>query len=931
MKKQSDEHEGEILWHALSGNEALQGLSSGEQGLSSEEAARRLHETGLNQISRKRGDGIGILLWRQINNPLIWVLLASGALAILLGKLTDGSVVLAVVLINAVIGCVQEFKAGRAIEALSDMVPRTATVLRDGKKLAVPAAELVPGDLVLLDAGDSVPADMRLLSVRNLRVEEAALTGESVPVEKETEVVPAEAALADRACMVYSGTLVSAGNATAVVTGTGMATELGRISALLSQTVDLDTPLTKKLAELSLYITIGIALITAVILAAGLYRAVSQGMVLAEALKETLIFAIALAVGAIPEGLPAVVTIALAIGVRRMARRNAIVRKLPAVETLGGTTVICTDKTGTLTCNAMTVTEILSPEERCQISGIGYAPEGAFSRDGQPVERLSGDLSELLLCAALCNDAGLGRGEDGAPVISGDPTEAALLVAAAKAGMEAEALRKDWPRLDVFPFSSENRYMATLHAAPDGKRRLILKGAPEAVLDRCRVSGPGGEVSRRMSEEVNRMGEQGMRVLALAEKTLPEDASGLLDPALLEGGFRFLGLTGMIDPPREEARQAIAVCQRAGITVKMITGDHRTTALAIGTGLGLTDAAGQALTGPELSAMNAEELRRAAGECNIFARVAPEHKLALVQALQSEKQVAAMTGDGVNDAPALKQADIGVAMGLAGTAVSREAADIVLADDNFASIAAAVEEGRRVYDNLIKSLAFLLPTNLGLALILMYGILFFPFDPVSKTLLLPMLPSQLLWINLVAAVALALPLAFEVREPDSMRRPPRRPDAPLFNGFVVFRLVTVSVLMTAGTILVFTLEYRGWTGGMAEEEALRRAQTMAVTFVILFQIFYMLHCRSLKEGLFTIGLFSNPTVFPGAALVLALHALFIYLPFMQRIFRTEALPVEDLALTAGCAFLILPLVSCEKGLRSWWEKRGGRRREVPQP
>jgi len=902
---------GTVAWHALEVDAVFRTLGSDEAGLSPEQANERFQQHGPNRIRRKPREGALQLLWRQIDNPLIWVLLGSGTLAVVLGKITDGLVVLAVVLINALIGFVQEFKAGRAIEALSDMVPQNAMVIREGRSVLVPAAELVPGDLVLLAAGDSVPADMRLVALKNLQVEEAALTGESVPVEKSLAPVAAEAVLGDRTSMVYSSTLVTSGTATAVVTGTGMATELGRISDLLAGAVDLDTPLTKKLAGVSTWITVGIVLIAAVILAVGVKRALDMAIPLGTALKETLIFAIALAVGAIPEGLPAVVTIALAIGVQRMARQGAIIRRLPAVETLGSTTVICSDKTGTLTCNEMTVTELATPQHTCRVSGTGYDPVGRFEIDGRTVDRLPEDLRDLLIRSVCCNDAALHHDHTGWS-IAGDPTEAALLVAAAKAGIGAEAVHRQFPRLDAIPFASENQYMATLHGGE--RQTVVLKGAPEVVFQRCREAGDA-VLHRRLVDEMHRMGAGGMRVLALAAK--PWDAaSGVLTPESVASGFAFLGLIGMIDPPRTEAIAAIAACHRAGIEVKMITGDHRITALAIGTELGLA-AGGQAVTGGELAAMAEETLLTTVRTTTIFARVAPEHKLRLVKALQADNQIVAMTGDGVNDAPSLKQANIGVAMGITGTAVSKESADIVLADDNFASIGAAVEEGRRVYDNLIKSLAFLLPTNLGLALILIYGIMFFPFDPETKILLLPMLPTQLLWINLVAAVALALPLAFEVKEPDIMRRPPRKPDAPLFSGFVVFRVAAVSVLMTGGTIALFTREYgQALAAGVAASLALAKAQTIAVTFVIFFQIFYMIHCRSLKDNIRKIGLFSNPTVFWGIGVVLALQALFVYLPLLQRVFRTAALSIQDLALTLVASFLIFPIITMEKWIRA---------------
>ena len=900
-------------FHSESITQVCAELKSGQKGLSSSEAAERLQQYGTNLIVRKKQAGPLTILWRQINNPLIWVLLVSGTLAILLGKLTDGIVVLAVVVINALIGFVQEFKAEKAISALSEMVPQNATVVREGKHVTVAASELVPGDVVLLAAGDSVPADMRMLQVKNLRIEEAALTGESMSVGKTTEAVAQDASLGDRRCMAYSGTLVITGTGKGLVTATGMQTELGRISDLLDSAVDLATPLTLKLQEITKYITIAVLLISAVILGVGVMRALGEGVALGLALKDTLIFAIALAVGAIPEGLPAVVTIALAIGVQRMAKRKAIIRKLPAVETLGSTTVICSDKTGTLTRNEMMVTRLYTPQREVRVNGSGYEPRGDFFEGEQKLTQLPEDILRLLEAAVLCNDASLSQ-EGNRWSINGDPTEAALVVAAAKAGLSREALQEEYPRTDEIPFTSENKYMATQHGG-GSKGSIVVKGAPEVVLQRCQLH-TGQDRLEEIREVVRRMGEQGIRVLAFAEKD-PDTNGQELTEDMVGDGLDFIGLIGMVDPPRSESIEAIKHCHQAGIQVKMITGDHRATAFSIGKDLGLAQDGDISYSGADLAAMNDGELFENVEKSNIFARVAPEHKLRLVTALQQRGHIVAMTGDGVNDAPALKQANIGVAMGITGTAVSKDASDIVLADDNFASISAAVEEGRRVYDNLIKSLAFLLPTNLGLAFILIYGIIFFPFDPLTKALLLPMQPAQLLWINLVAAVTLALPLAFEAKEADIMHRPPRRPSAPLFSPFVIFRVVLVSILMTAGTVALFSVEYFGaLRAGVGEESALRVAQTMAVTFVIMFQIFYMVHCRSLKDNLLTIGLFSNPTVFVGIGAILVLHLFFVYLPISQRIFGTTALGYDKFGLAAAAAFAIFPLISLEKWIRN---------------
>ena len=891
-------------WHAIDYKEVLENFESSLQGLEIEEVNKRQEKYGLNELRRKNKDGVLKVLWRQINNPLIWVLIGSSTLATALGKITDGMVVLAVVVVNSIIGFIQEYKAGKAIEALSNMVPENATVIRNGNIITIPVSEIVPGDIVQVAAGDRIPADMRIIQQKNLQVEEAALTGESVPSQKTTEAVTPDAVIGDRKCMVYSGTLVVSGTATAVVVKTGMDTELGKISDMLNETVDLDTPLTKKLGVIGKYLTIGIVAITAIIMVIGTYRALGQGVLLFDALRESLIFAIALAVGAIPEGLPAVVTIALAIGVQRMAKRNAIIRKLPAVETLGSTTVICSDKTGTLTRNEMTVSELWNYNHSIQVTGVGYHKAGVFKQNNAELAALPEDMLLLLKKAVLCSDANVLYTANEYS-ISGDPTEVALVVAAAKAGISIDGLRQEIPRKDVVPFDSEKQYMATLND------NIILKGAPEVVLKRCSTHVGGVNLdTQKIISQIELLGSKGMRVLAIAQKTQSKSDEISVDD--IENGFEFIGLIGMIDPPRTEAIEAIKACHNAGITVKMITGDHHATARAIGMELNLS-ANGTVVTGVDLSKMSDAELDKTIQSTNIFARVAPEHKLRLVKALQKANDVVAMTGDGVNDAPSLKQSNVGVAMGITGTSVSKESADIVLADDNFSSIAAAVEEGRRVYDNLLKSLAFLLPTNLGLAFILIYGIIFFPFNPITKELLLPMLPVQLLWINLVAAIALALPLAFEVKEPNVMNRPPRKPDEALFNGFVTFRVFFVSILMTVGTIVLFSWEYSySLSTGMAQTDALARSQSIAVTFIIFFQIFYLINCRSLKESVFKIGLFSNGFIFLGIGSIMLLQAMFLYTPFMQKVFGTASLDGKGLFISFVAGSLIFVVISIEK-------------------
>jgi len=899
----------ELQPHARAADEVLVAMKSSESGLSAAEAQQRLAEHGPNVIKHGKRETPLALIGRQVNNPLIWVLLGSSVLAILMGKTTDGLVVLCVVVLNTLIGFIQELRAGKAIEALNAMVPQTATVIRAGRRISLPAAELVPGDVAALTSGDQVPADVRLLSIRNLRIDEAPLTGESVPVEKQTDVFPPNTSLGDRRNMAYGGTLVTYGTATAVVVATADDTELGRISSMLRETSQMETPLTRQIGCVAKWLTIAILVLAALLVVVGRVRGYGWG--------DAVLAAIALAVGAIPEGLPAIITIALAIGVQRMARRQAIIRRLPAVETLGSTTVICSDKTGTLTRNEMTVQEVWTPHGAAVVTGVGYEPHGEFQANGTAPVPAREHLHELLLAGTLCNEATVEH-KDGSWVIQGDPTEAALVVAARKLALEEHDARPQYPRADAIPFESERQYMATLHARPESGQVIYMKGAPEVVLERCQ-----GVDEKAVHGEVEHLASRGMRVLALAVKrqeAVPEH----LSEADVADGFTLLGLVGMIDPPRPEAIVSIQACHDAGITVKMITGDHASTAEAIGRKLGLLNERTHAISGTELSGMTEAQIRQAALATNVFARVAPEHKLALVRAIQSLGHVVAMTGDGVNDAPALRQADIGVAMGITGTAVSKEAAAVVLADDNFASIAAAVEEGRRVYDNLIKSLAFVLPTNLGLALILLAAVFFLPLEMIGGSLspLLPMAPTQLLWINLVATVALALPLAFEAMEPNIMRRPPRKPDAPVLSGFVITRTILVALLMTAGAIGLFLYEYYTEIDrGIAPAVALAEAQTMAVTTVILFQIFYLLNCRSLSDSIFEIGLFSNLTIYAGIALLLMLQLAFVYVPSMHAVFGSAPLNANAWMKSLLVGLTVLPLITIEKWFRNQRSRR----------
>ncbi|MCU0646445.1 MAG: HAD-IC family P-type ATPase [Gemmatimonadaceae bacterium] len=908
-----------VAWHAIAPHELLARLATEPTGLRSDDAAQRLRTVGPNRLSRTRRDGPWRLFLRQFTSPLIHVLLASVAIALALGKRNDGLVILAVVVINAIVGFLQELEAGRAIDALSRMVPSTATVRRDGESVTLATDQLVPGDVVALQGGDTVPADVRLLDVTALQIEEAVLTGESLPIAKRTETAQLDASLGDRRGMAFGGTLVTAGTGVGVVVETGDRTELGRISTLLRTTVGVDTPLTRRLASLARGITVGIIAIALVIVAIGVARDAP--------VIDSLLASISLAVAAIPEGLPATITIASAIGVRRMARRRALVRHLPAVETLGSTTIICTDKTGTLTRNELTVRALWTARGPVAVSGVGYAPIGTMTAGDGTSREDDAAIARTLEVAALCNDATV-REVDGRWTITGDPTEAALVVAARKGAIDDQALRVRHARIDAIPFDAERQFMATRHVDGDGRVLVCVKGAPEVLLG---FTSRRAEANGWIAEAVETLASQGMRVLAMAHATVPRaDCRGdLAIDDLPRLPLEIVGLAGMMDPAREEAISAIAACRTAGVRVSMITGDHPSTARAIARQVGLVDAhADGVLTGQQLAAMPADALPEAAATYRVFARVAPEQKLRLVEALQSRGEIVAMTGDGVNDAPALKRADIGVAMGITGTAVAREAADMVLADDNFATIAAAVEEGRRVFDNLLKSLAFILPTSVGQGLIILIAVLTFPVR--DGRLLMPIDPVQILWVNLVVATTLALPLAFEAPEPDLMRRPPRAPSTPLLDGFLVARTVLVGMLIAAAAIGVFWWEFALDTRrGLDAATALTDAQTGAVTAVVLFQAAYLLNCRSLTRSARTIGLWSNPHVYYGIATALALQWCAVYLSPFNRLLRMHPIAPVDWLVPIAVACAGLPVIAVEKWL--WRRRRTGPTLVAPAP
>ncbi|MDI3492663.1 MAG: cation-transporting P-type ATPase [Desulfomicrobiaceae bacterium] len=888
------------IWHHLPVEEVLDLLQvDPAKGLGPLQAERRRAQFGPNRLTTRKGKSALTRFLLQFHQPLVYILLVAAVVTIGLGEWVDASVILGVVLVNAVVGYIQEAKAVSALEALATSMVTEAVVRRDGEVVRLPAEDLVPGDVVILRSGDKVPADLRLVEVKDLRVDESALTGESVAVEKHADALPRDVVLADRRNMAYASTLVTYGQATGVVVSTGDATEIGRISTMVAEADELATPLTRKIARFShmlLWAIVGLAAITFV---AGLLRG--------QSVADTFLAAVALAVAAIPEGLPAAVTVILAMGVSRMAARGAIIRKLPAVETLGGASVICSDKTGTLTQNQMTVTRIHTAGKTHAVSGVGYQPQGDiedFSAENQALMR-------TLEAGILCNDTRIAFTETGERV-TGDPTEAALIVAGLKAHLDPEALNQKLPRLDALPFESEHQYMATLHDQGAGRPRLaVFKGSVEAVLSRAEHAlaadgslAPLDETAIRQAVET--MGLDGLRVLALASKELPEGATAIRHEDVA-GGLVLLGLAAMMDPPRPEAIAAVADCQHAGIRVKMITGDHAVTAAAIGVelGLGIKTCPGkptcQVLSGTDIAAMSDAELMERVHDTAVFARVAPEQKLRLVMALQRRGEVVAMTGDGVNDAPALKQADIGIAMGKGGTEAAKEAADMVLTDDNFATIKAAVEEGRGVYDNLLKFIVWTLPTNVGEGLVILLAMIL--------GTALPILPVQILWINMTTAVCLGLMLAFEPKEPGIMDRPPHRPDRPILDTGLIIRICIVGGILLVAAFGLFQWELAS-TGNEAQ------ARTVAVNVFVLVETCYLFNSRSFSRSPFALGFFSNPWVLGGAAVMLLLQLAFTYAPFMNHTFSTAPVGLLPWIKTVAAGIAAYLIVEWEKRLRA---------------
>ena len=876
-----------MLWYSIPEEKVLEQLSTDRDGLSSDEVAKRLDEYGPNKLpeSKQRSALMRFLL--QFHNVLIYVLMAAAVITALLDHWIDTWVIVAVILINAIIGFIQEGKAEKALEGIKKMLSLHATVIRNCKRMDIDAEDLVPGDIVLLESGDKIPADLRLLSVRNLRVEESALTGESVAVEKETAAVEEGSVPGDQTCMAFSGTAVVYGRGLGVVVETGLHTELGKIKRMMTDVEEITTPLLQQIDQFGKVLSIIILSITILFFGIGYFFHDYS-------IDELFMAVISLAVAAIPEGLPAIMTITLAVGVQAMAGRNAIIRRLPSVETLGSVSVICSDKTGTLTKNEMTVTSFTTTEGTFTVEGTGYKPEGGVLLNNESVQIADQKVAKRLIQASkACNDAEL-REKEGTWSIDGDPTEGALITAAHKSGFGDFSPK----RIDHVPFESEHKYMATLNSVDDNKI-IYVKGAPEKLMEFCThemTSEGEREIQKEFwNDEIERQANEGRRVIAAAFKITGNDVSAI-EHEDFRSGFIFLGIFGMIDPPRPEAIEAIRKCKEAGIMVKMITGDHLVTARAIGKELGIGDGI-KAISGQELEKIDDEKMKEVVLEYDVFARTSPEHKLRLVQALQAHNKICAMTGDGVNDAPALKQADVGIAMGIKGTEVTKDASEMVLADDNFASIAIAVEEGRTIYDNLRKAILFILPTNGAESFVIMAAVMI--------GIALPITPVQILWVNMVTAVTLALALSFEPGERGVMKRPPRDSSAPILDGYFVWRVLFVSLIIGGLTLsLYYWLKDAGYDIDVA--------RTIAVNTLVAGQLFYLFNCRKMNEPAIGWGFFNNKYAFYAVGVLVILQLVFTYAPFMNEWFATAPLEMWYWIYPLGAGFTVFLLVELEK-------------------
>jgi Ca2+-transporting ATPase len=954
-----------------------------EDGLDMTEVKLRQQKFGLNQVSIRKQQNTLMLFVKQFSQPLIYILVGAGAITLALQEWVDSAVIFGVVIANSVVGFIQESKASNAIEALLKMVTTEATVRRfKEKRMRIPSTEIVPGDIVILRSGDRTPADIRLFDVKELRIDESLLTGESIPVDKSSESIASDTAIVDRKNMAYTGTMITHGQGIGVVVATGDSTETGRISESITRAQELATPLSKKLSQFSnvlLYVILGLACTTF------LYGLLIQGHLPVD----LFLASVALAVAAIPEGLPAAVTITLSIGVSRMAKKHSIIRKLPAVETLGSTTVICSDKTGTLTENQMTVKEIFAGGIHYNVTGTGYSQAGRIivtdtngykklnglndqgyhtqikQVDTEKINTISSYLDpvliQCLIAGVLCNESHLIKKEDGSVAVKGDPTEGALIVSAIKASLSEDQVNIMLPRLDIIPFESHLQYMATLHSDSNSDRIIYLKGSVRRILERCsnvmlekqQLKSEEDDCNEENNEfkidnnnnlyvealdeskkniiqlEADQMAKRGLRILAFASK-LPEGKdknARILERSQIETGLIFIGLQGMIDPPRQEAITAIKSCRNAGIMVKMITGDNLHTAKFIAERLGLLAgnsyqdqnceerdkimidkhlSLSNAFAGEELRNYTQKELLVLVQEAKVFARVSPDQKLSIVNALQSTGHIVAMTGDGVNDAPALKQANIGIAMGISGTDVAKEASDMVITDDNFASIVYAVKEGRGIFDNLMKFITWTLPTNFGEGLVILTAIL--------MGLTLPMLPVQILWVNMMTAITLGMMLIFEPKESDIMRRPPRPPSSPILTRPMIQRIILTTIIILTGTFTLFLWELN------YEDSSIKQARTVAVNTIVMIEVFYLLNCRSLTKSIFQIGVFSNKWIMIGIASMLLLQILFTYLPVMNLVFQTASIEIDSWLRIIALAIISYAIIEFDKWIRRKFSK-----------
>lgn len=878
-------------WHATDVGRILKDLESDEKnGLSSDIVDQHLSEFGENQLPRKKRENLFVRFFKHFNDILIYILFIAAIISAILGHYVDTVVIVIVAVINAAIGFFQENKAEKALENIKGLLSLKATVMREGQRIDIDAIELTMGDIVLLNPGDKVPADLRLISTNNLKIEESLLTGESVPSEKEADTLEEDTMLGDRTNMAFSSTTVSSGTGKGVVVAIGADTEIGKINDMISEMEPVTTPLLRQTAKFGKTISIVIVIIAVVIYAFGYFFRDYDS-------TELLMSVIGLAVAAIPEGLPAILSIILAIGVQNMAKRKAIIRTLPSVETLGSVSVICSDKTGTLTKNEMTVQTVVTRDNDFAVSGTGYAPEGEITLNGEKVdfenERV---LTKLVDCFYYCNDASLGMDENDRWIVKGDPTEGALITLYDKADLNELNIR----RLSTIPFDSEYKYMAIL--ADTGEKKIIfIKGAPDRLLDMVskeRSEEGVEEFNRKFWEDkILERAQTGQRIMGAAYKIV-DNSTTKISHEDIQDEVIFLGLAGIIDPPREEAIEAVKVCADAGVTVKMITGDHIDTAKAIGKEMGIGDGE-KALQGRDLEEMDDEKLAAAVEEYDIFARTSPEHKLRLVKALQSRDAICAMTGDGVNDAPALKRADVGIAMGIKGTEVTKDSSEMVLVDDNFSTIATAIEEGRRVYDNLKKTILFILPTNGAESFLIIASILF--------GTMMPLTPVQILWVNMVTSVTVSLALAFEKVEPDAMKRPPRSPKVPLLSGYFIWRILFVSVLIGGGTL---------WMNINLLEQGVSEiiVKTVTLQTIVITQMFHLFNSRSIRKFAINKDFFNNKAVFIVSALLIVLQLGITYIPFMNNVFGTYPLEAHYWIYPLIMGIIVFFVVELEKAI-----------------